>query len=70
VEFNQTPKTDSPKLPNGEHSQFTLTLGCKECGQAAMVTPATGKQCQWWINIFRMKHDTCHMAAEVTNASA
>lgn len=64
VSFYQAPDAASRLLPNGEREKYTLEMKCKECEQGATITRATAKQCQWWLNIYRMKHDTCHVSIE------
>lgn len=61
IRFNQQPELNSPKKPNGEHTKFALELTCDYCGFYGQLHRLSGKQCQWWINIANMKHNTCHM---------
>jgi hypothetical protein len=61
IEFEQVPVMTMGSLPNGEAKYFILTAKCKDCDQRLTLVPATGKQCQKWINLMRLSHDTCHV---------
>jgi hypothetical protein len=50
VEFDQQP---DPGLPD----RFTLHLRCRACTVEADFKRLTGKEAQWWINLFRMRHE-------------
>jgi hypothetical protein len=64
IEFEQTPNLIAGRLPNGEAKLYSLDMRCKGCGQGMHITRATAKQCQFWLNIARMRHNTCHVDIE------
>lgn len=61
IEFAQKPDWSKGIQSNGEPNLFSLEIICRECKSTVTVTKVTGKQCHSWLNIARIKHDTCHV---------